>query len=382
MRIAIEASVLARPAHTGVAIYTQQLLRATWPHLATHEIVLCSLGRTPPPIDGLRARRIGLPWIPPRLFRACMAAHCPLPPFDRLLGLDADVFFFPDFVAWPLRRDARAIAVVYDLSFLRVPQWVSRGNRLYLRRGVQRSLQRATHVLTISNSVRAEILARSDRSPHTTSVITPGVDRAVFRPLGAESASEVQKKYGIDRPFILFLGTLEPRKNITGLIAAYGELPATLQRDYALVLAGGRGWLDAGIHAHVARARAAGAHIVTPGSIASPDVPGLLNAAKVFAYPSHYEGFGMPVLEAMACGVPVVTSDDPALVELTGPAALHADPRSPEKIAAALTEVLTRPERAAELARAGLARAADFEWNSRGRDLADLLLRLAAMPRS
>ena len=378
MKIGVDATVLARRHKTGVDYYTRGLLRGALPHLTADDIDLCYFGNPGADlgVHGRRVRPRPIPWFSPRLYRALLKRAVP-PPFDWLARTHADVWLFPDFVRPPLRRAAPSVVVVYDLSFELVPQFVARGNRDYLRRGVRTALQRATHVLTISASVAQEIVRHYGVSADRLTVAPPGVDLERFRPRSAADCAAVTERLGIDRPYVLFQGTLEPRKNIVGLVEAFERLPIALRRDHALVLAGRPGWLDAGIQARIARAQQAGCAVVTPGYVAEADLPALYSGARLFVYPSHYEGFGMPVLEAMACGTPVVTSRAAALLEVSGDAALHVEATDADALSAGMQDLLLDASRRDTLRQRGRSRAEHFRWETSGRVLASLLTQLA-----
>lgn len=377
MKIGVDASVLARRHKTGVDYYTRGVLRAALPHLGADELDLCYFGRrgTDLGVSGPHVRARAIAWMPPRLYRALMKRAVP-PPFDLLARTRADVWLFPDFVRLPLWRVAPTVVVVYDLSFERTPQFVARGNRDYLRRCVRDSMRRASHVLTISTCIAREIATHYSVSEERLTVAPPGVDVDFFRPRPPHEIAEVTRRLGIASPYLLFQGTLEPRKNVDGLVDAFVRLPAAARRGLALVLAGRPGWLDHDIQAAIARARQAGCVIVTPGYVPEADLPALYSGARLFVYPSHYEGFGMPVLEAMACGTPVVTSTAAALLELCAGTALHVDASQPDAIATAMHDLLGDAARRDDFGHRGRARAGHFQWDASGRTLAAILTRL------
>jgi glycosyltransferase involved in cell wall biosynthesis len=179
---------------------------------------------------------------------------------------------------------------------------------------------------------------------------------------------EVLARHGIAKPYILFTSTIEPRKNILGLLEAYAALPQELRTSHGLVLVGGKGWLDSQIHRRLGELRHLDIRLT--GYVEDRDLPALYSGASVFVYPSFYEGFGMPPLEAMACGVPVVTSRNSSLPEVVGDAGILIDPGDPAAITQAICEVLGSPARAADLSRRGLERSRAFRWDESARRLA------------
>ncbi|HLY27042.1 MAG TPA: glycosyltransferase family 1 protein, partial [Aggregatilineales bacterium] len=197
-------------------------------------------------------------------------------------------------------------------------------------------------------------------------VLYSGVNET-FKPVGdAAPLQAVRARYGLgQRPFILAVGTLQPRKNYARLIRAFAQIG---EADLALVIAGGRGWLYDEIFAEVQRL-GLGPRVIFPGFVADQDLPALYSAAAVLAYPSIYEGFGLPILEAFACGTPVVSSNASCLPEVAGDAALLIDPTDVAALAEALTRALTDTALRAQLTAAGLARAQQFTWQAAAQQL-------------
>lgn len=377
MKVAVEASALARRHKTGVDYYTRGLLRALVAEMPDAEFELLHFGLSGADLgvsgDNVRSRSVPMH---PRLYRALVKRFVP-PPLDLLARTRADVFLFTDFVCFPLRRRARQLVVVYDLSFVLHPEFVARGNREYLAKGVRRSVAIADRVVTISEAVRDEIVAHYGVEPRRLAVARPGVDAGFFCPRPDHEVETVRRAHGIALPYVLFQGTLEPRKNLDGLLDAWELLPEPLRQRHALVLSGGKGWLDAALLRRVEALERRGLPIVRTGYVPETELPALYTGASAFVFPSHYEGFGMPVLEAMACGTPVVASHVASILEVAGDAALLVDPRAPQSIAAALETLLSDAALAARLGARGGARALDFGWERSGRVVAEVLRELA-----
>lgn len=272
------------------------------------------------------------------------------------------VFHEPNFVspqyALPL------VTTVHDMSYLRYPQFMPRDRLVWLRRKMGQTLTRSLMILTDSHFTRGELLELCPTVDANRVVVTPlGVDLDYFSdPRHAERVPEVRGRLNLPERFVLFLGTLEPRKNLQGLIQAYRLLPADLQSSYPLVLAGMRGWNQTYFHRELADLRRREV-VREVGYVAQDDVPALMRAADVFCFPSFYEGFGLPPLEAAACGTPVVAGRAASLPEVLGEAAVYVDPASPADIAAGLERLLTSGELQARLGQAGPARAAQFRWD-------------------
>jgi glycosyltransferase involved in cell wall biosynthesis len=227
------------------------------------------------------------------------------------------------------------------------------------------SARRAARVITVSECAKADLIKYYGLAPEKIAVIYEGTDESL-RPLGqgeqlAAIVKPVLERYKVTRPYLLYLGRLEPRKNVPRLIEAFDGLKKAGRLPHRLVIAGMRDFQHEPIEAQV-RARGLTDEVVFTGGVDDADLPALINGATAFVYPSLAEGFGLPPLEAMACGTPVITSNVSAMAEIVGPAGLLVDPLDPGAIAQAIAAVVERPELAAELGAKGLARAAQFSW--------------------
>jgi glycosyltransferase involved in cell wall biosynthesis len=269
-----------------------------------------------------------------------------------------DLFHATDFFLPPVRPGTRTIVTIHDLSFVRLPETVMPGMTHHLNKWVPHSVKRADHVIAVSEATRQDLIELYQTPPEKISVLYHGVTPD-FKPVTKpDRLSAVRQKYNLgQQPFILSVGTIQPRKNYQRLIQAF----ATLDPALSLVIVGGKGWHYADVFAEVTR-QGLEERVHFLGFAADADLPALYSAASLFVYPSLYEGFGLPVLEAMACGTPVVASNQSALPEVVGEAGLLVDPGSVEAIAAAMTHVLTDTTLSRRLAQAGQARAACFSW--------------------
>ncbi|HVS16212.1 MAG TPA: glycosyltransferase family 1 protein [Thermoanaerobaculia bacterium] len=254
---------------------------------------------------------------------------------------------------------------LYDLTFLTLPATHTAENRAHCSVGLARALARGGALCAISESVGAEARALGV-AEERVALAPPGVD-ARFAPQSAEAIERACRELGVEGSYVLSIGTHEPRKNLAGLLEAWRLLPEALRGRHRLVLAGAAGWAGAPGEEPLARAverLGLDAEVRRLGAVADRLLPGLYAGASAFVYPSLGEGFGLPPLEAMACGVPVVASDRPAIPEAVGDAAELCDPTSPQRLAAAIARVLDDPERAEEMRVAGRERARRFTWRA------------------
>ncbi len=280
-----------------------------------------------------------------------LSNYTPLPVLD-LLTRGADVFHASVLVRNPPRR-ARLTATVHDLTGFLMPELHPRSN-LAAEASFAHLARRADRLIAVSECTKNDAIRVFGIAPEKITTIHSGIADAYFDP-PVESVLRVRARYGLQKPFVLFVGTIEPRKNLDLLLDAFESLPAPLRHDYQLVIAGPVGW---GAARTVERLRM----VRYLGYVPEPDLAPLTAAAHVFAYPSLYEGFGFPVAQAMAAGVPVITSNVSSLPEVAGSAALLVDPHSQNELHAALARLLTSPELRASLASAGRQRARAFRW--------------------
>jgi len=272
--------------------------------------------------------------------------------------VQADVLHSPHYTM-PLRAGCPVVVTVHDATFFTEPELHNAVKGTFFRSATRIALTRAARCVVPSKATRDELVRILDADPTRLDVAYHGVDRAVFHPPGEAETRRVHARLGLEGDYIAFLGLLEPRKNVPALIRGWVTAVADRPTPPALVLAGGSGWdsdVDAAIGAvppHLS--------VVRTGYLRFADLPGLLGGATIVAYPSHGEGFGLPVLEAMACGAPVLTTPRLSLPEVGGDAVAYTEPGA-DAIAAALRALLDDPQRRAALAAAGEARAAEFTW--------------------
>jgi glycosyltransferase involved in cell wall biosynthesis len=290
--------------------------------------------------------------------------------FDLLLATN----FLPPKTGHP----ERAIPVVHDLAFVRFPESAPQFTSVWRRR-LARALLAAPAAIVPSRSARDDLLAWQPVDAANVHIVPHGVDADAYSPVPEAGIDAVRRKFGIHGPYALFLGGIEPRKNLEGLVRAFGALAP----QATLVIAGGSvAWFPKAVErvdAAVAElAPGVRDRVVRTGYVSERDKTALLSGATMLAYPSLYEGFGFPVLEAFAAGVPVLTSDVASLPEVAGEAAILVDPNDTSSIAAGLAELLSDEDLRAVLSAAGRARAAGFTWEATARRTVSVLQRAAA----
>lgn len=283
----------------------------------------------------------------------------------QAVGKRVDLLHSMAFVT-PVLSFHPTVVTVYDLSFEYFPDRFPARQRWYLHTQTKRSCQQAARVITISESSRQDVSTLYGIPLHRIDVIYPGLD-AAYKPASAAKVAAFRRENGLPEKFILHVGTLQPRKNIPALIEAFARIP---DEDVHLVLVGGKGWLFDEIFEQVV-ALGLKERVHFPGYVADEALPLWYASASVFVFPSVYEGFGMPVVEAMACGTPVVASQVSSIPEAGGDAALYFRPDDVEELAAQLTAVLSQPDLAASLREKGLAQCRHFFWKTAGRQTAE-----------
>lgn len=279
-----------------------------------------------------------------------------------------DVLFVPAHVL-PLIHPWSSVVTVHDLGYLYYPEAHQPLGRLYLDLSTRYSARAASRVIAVSQTTKDDLVQHCGIEPDKITVVYSGWDETM-RPVKDEATIErVKARYGIQGNYILYVGTLQPRKNLGRLLEAYaivvrkqakGETPC-------LVIAGRKGWLYDQIFQQVERLGLA-AEVIFPGYVPQDDLPALLSGARLFVFPSLYEGFGLPVLEAMACGTPVLCSNVSSLPEVAGDAALLADPLDVESIAQAMNRLLQNEGLRAQLVKRGFRQACQFSWDRCARE--------------
>jgi len=378
MRILIDASSLLPP-RTGVGNYTFNLLRELLALDSLNEYTLFfnSLRRPLPrhPAWTGRANVVVRHWrVPgPWLHRAWQWFR--FPPVELFAGR-ADIIHAPAAIVPPSRRGAAMVVNVHDCYFMLHPEHGDSLGGLYLRATLPRALRRCQAVICLSEFTRGEVLEFFEIEEGRTSVAHPGVDTSVFHPMReSERLEAVRVRLNLPRDFLLTVATLEPRKNLETLLRAMARLRDILSDPPVLVCAGAEGFQSAALYRLMTDLRLS-PNVAFTGYVPDEDMPVLYNMALALVMPSLYEGFGLPVLEAMACGTPVIASDIPALREAGGDVAQYAPPTDPVAMAEAMRDLVLSDSRRTAAYERGLARAAGFPWRETARKVLAVYERL------
>ena len=281
-----------------------------------------------------------------------------------------DLVHAPVYVG-PLATRRPLVITIHDLSFFLYPELFPRGNRLYLQSGTRRSARQAACIIAVSQSTRRDIQEILGTSRSRVHVIYPGVGAEMHPIHDAERLASLRARYSLPEQFILCVATLEPRKNILLLLEAMARLRDEADLPHRLVVAGGKGWFYETLEARV-EALGLQERVLFPGFVPDGELPLWYSAAELFVYPSRYEGFGLPPLEAMACGTPVIVSDQSSLPEVVGHAGIQLPPEDPALWAQIIAEVLASPSQRDAMREAGLERVRSFGWDATARATAEL----------
>ena len=357
----------------GIGRYVRQLIEALGKLDSTHHYRFFVAGATVLQLqEQITAFDPDIDWNPTRLSprwltRIWYRMRIPLP-IEAFVGR-VDLFHATDFVLPPHLPWTKTLLTVHDLSFVRVPEATPPLLKAYLDVVVPQSARRASHILADSSATKADLMALYGISEDKITVLLSGVDER-FQHDKSQDA-QLRAKYQIgNRPYIISVGTVQPRKNYVRLVEALQTI-RTRGYDMDLVIAGGHGWLDGPLYRAIDEKEIAD-HVHLIGFAHEGDLPGLYSGAVCVAFPSLYEGFGFPVLEGMACGVPVLTSNVSSLPEVAGDAALTVDPYDTEEISETLHRIITDDVLRAKMIEAGYQQASRFTWEAAARHLLEV----------
>lgn len=365
MRLAVEVTTCTSE-RAGIGYYTEHLVDALLQTRAPADELILLSNRAP-------AEELARRWAPHlTIGGAGIRAVWLQTDVPRMLArTGADVAAFPNYIV-PLASPCPTISVVHDLAVYRTPELFTWRKRAVTRALLGRSVVSAAAIGTVSEASRRDIIERLGVAAERV-VLLPGAAHPSCRPAPAEAVAAVRAKHGLTRPYILTVGTIEPRKNLLTLLAAFDEVLGRGGQDVDLVVVGGRGWRDRQLIDEL-KARTNLGRVHWLGYVSETDLVALYGGTRLFVYPSRLEGFGLPVLEAMSCGAPVVASDVAALREVAGDAACLVPPGDVPALVDAISRALSEPALVERMRGLGFARARTFSWTR----TAELLWKLSA----
>lgn len=251
-----------------------------------------------------------------RVINVLNYAHV-LPAVDTFMG--KGIYLFGNFNNYPVSKLSKSITWLHDLSYERYPETVSPKLQHHLHKHVPSWIARTDKVVAISNFSRQEVLDFYGTDINKVSLVKAGIDPSFFTHISSDRIATVLQKYNLPKAYILFIGNIEPRKNLENLVKAFARMPQPIKSKYSLVIIGGDGWNNEAIHSAIDAAEKSGSKIIMPDTYVPDEaLPAIISGAKFLVHPAIYEGFGMTPLEALACGTDVLVSDIPPLREVVG----------------------------------------------------------------
>mgnify|MGYP000009224688 FL=1 len=367
MKIAFDGQPLLNANKTGIAYYEDGLVKGMLKYYPENEYQL--------DVFTFRGREEKIQYLeeygefitknecthfPGSLFRM-LSMFFPIP-YSLFFRRKSDITHFCNYVI-PFGVRGKKIVTVHDLAFREYPETIRKRTLLMLKSSLKRSIRRADAILADSEFTKQEILKYYNVPEEKIYVVPCGIDTNKFYPIEDQAEIErTKEKYGIHGEYYLYLGTLEPRKNIEGILEAYGKLKKDSEEPIPkMVIAGGKGWLFDSIFEKVKKQNLE-EDVIFTGYVDETDKVQLLNGAMAFCFPSFYEGFGMPPMEAMACGTAVITSNGNSLFEVTGEAAIHVEPTDISQISEALRRVWKDEVYRKELEEKGFEQVKMYSW--------------------
>lgn len=378
MKLIIEASPIEQDNPSGVNYFTEWLAKAleakTDQNFMVEYFYLNFLLRKPlrNPLS-LRARKEDrfqqICFLPQRVYAKLVYAHVAPP----LPVRESDWVLFPNFYTWPTLRRTKKAVIIHDIAYMVYPEYVEDKNRKFLTRVANRSIRSADLIVSNSEFTTHEIVSRMNVPETRIVTLNIPVDEAQFDKSYDKGRDYLAHRYGITKPYIMSLGTLEPRKNLETIIEAYCLLPQHVRDTYSLVFAGKWGWKIESLRELITAKQAAGFDIITTGHVDSDDRATLYHNASFYTISSYYEGFGMPLLEALYCSLPTVAVDIPVLREVGGDGCVWAK-RDPRDLSSKLLDLIQHPKKASTIAQKGKQRADSFSWDKTAETLKRRLL--------
>ncbi len=375
MRIAIDYTAAVRQS-AGVGNYVRRLVDAMLAQDTTNQYTLLTSGRPTrerpfPTAKNVRGRSIVIP----DRYLNIIWYRWRLPLYATYFSGQTDIYHGPDFALPPIGKKLSKVVTVHDLAFLEHPEYAVPSLAAYLKKVVPEAVTAADVVCTVSQEVNRTLIEHFSTPPEKLAVVPNGVSPYFRRITDPIILAATRNKFALKHPLVLGVGTLEPRKNHMGLIKAFYTAQKKKNGPAMLALAGGKGWLY-----EETRQLVQELHLEKKvrflGRVSDLELVTLYSMADVFAFPSFFEGFGVPPIEAMACGAPVITSNTSSLPEVVGDAALLIDPHEPDELAHAITRLLDNPTLREELRQKGYERARQFTWAESARKMLTIYTQL------
>jgi len=366
MKIGVDIRCLMESRYSGISEYTVNLLTQLFKLDLKNQYFLFYNAGKPAKLPAFNFPNVTLKGyaFPNKLFNLALR-FLKITAVDRLIG-GVDVFLVPNLLFINLSAQCKKILIIHDLSFELYPEFFTFKSRLWHKLiGPKRMCRQADAIIAVSENTKNDIVRYYGIAPEKIKVVYPGISDIFFQPVTAEQRAAVKKKYDLPEEYIFYLGNLEPRKNVETLISAFARVPS---ERLQLIIAGGQAWKFKKIY-RLWQASAAKDRIKFLGYVDAADKPALYAAAKIFVYPSIYEGFGLPPVEAMASGCPVITSANSSLVEAVGEAGLLVDPNNISELAEIIRQLLADSQLRASLAAKGLEHAKQFNWEEAARNI-------------
>lgn len=380
MKIAFDAQLLMKGEKTGIGWCAENILKKM-PQYYKHDYQLdCfTLGYSTKQLENVeKYSQLGYQinkctWFYDVLYR--MIWNFFSVPYSLFFGNSADITMFFNYVIPPGVK-GKKITIIHDMAYKAYPDTVRKRTRNLLNISLQKSCKRADKIITVSEFSKQEIIKYLGVEEDKIVVMPNGVDFSLYHPNYCyKDIIKVKGKYKIDTDYFLYLGTLEPRKNIERLIHAYSQLKSELPDVPKLVIAGKKGWMYESIFETVKSLKME-KNVIFVGYVEEKDAPILIKGAEIFLFPSIYEGFGMPPIEAMACGTPVVVSNVSSLPEVVGDSGILVDPLSIESIKEGMKKLFLDEKLREEMSYKGIQRVKLFTWDRAVEILQDVFCKL------
>ncbi len=377
VHILVDMRAASKLNRSGVGNYAAKLIEAlakNYPELKITGHYFNFLGRQTigqlPQTDNIQYKVSRI--LPEKVFNLLRRNGIPIP-FELLIKRRGTVNVFPDYLMSPSIFRTPTVCIIHDLSFADMPEVVSPRNRADLTKLVPYGIARATKIVAVSDFTKNRVAEHYSVDTSKISTVSPAVDRNHYYPRPDTEITKTRKKYKLPRYYILYAGNFEPRKNIEGIINAYALLDPKLRKKFALVLAGGKGWLSEQIYQVIASHQKMGHNIIVTGFIDAKYMPALMSGAALFVFPSFYEGFGMPPLEAMACGVPVISANNSSLPEAIGDAGILIDANDTRALSINMKRLIGNQVLRKKYINKGYKQVARFTWDEAAAQLKDAI---------